>query len=134
MIALGEARAGSEAFYANLLEKYVAVEDLACVSNSDESSEITPGTNTDSDDTAADNLDYLIDLLSEHDDLMKEVSELCYSFVEDVSKRTKQIDIQYLLGLKKFFSIYLDTVCSTEPQLSATPKLRSLLHTYFTKK
>ena len=45
----------------------------------------------------------------------------------------KQMDIQYLLGLKKFFSIYLDTVCSTEPQLSATPKLSSLLHTYFTK-
>ena len=49
-------------------------------------------------DTAADNLDYLIDLLSEHDDLMKDVSELCYSFVEDVSKQTKQMDIQYLLG------------------------------------
>ena len=54
--------------------------------NSGKSSEITPGTNTDSDDTAADNLDYLIDLLSEHDDLMKDVSELCYSFVEDMSK------------------------------------------------
>ena len=64
---------------------------------------------------------------------MKDVSELCYSFVEDVSKRTKQMDLQYLLGLKKFFSIYLDTVSSTEPQLSATPKLSSLLHTYFTK-
>ena len=33
---------------------------------------------------------------------MKDVSELCYSFVEDVSKRKKQMDIQYLLGLKKF--------------------------------
>ena len=63
------------------MQKVVDVEDLACVCvNSDESSEITPGTNTDSDDTAADNLDYLIDLLSEHDDLMKDVSELCYSF------------------------------------------------------
>ena len=49
-------------------------------------------------DTAVDNLDYLIDLLSEHDDLMKDISELCYSFVEDVSKQTKQMDIQYLLG------------------------------------
>ena len=52
--------------------------------------------------------------------LMMDVSELCYSFVEDVSKRTKQMDKQYLLGLKKFFSIYLDTFSSTEPQLSAT--------------
>ena len=31
---------------------------------------------------------------------MMDVSELCYSFVEDVSKRTKQMDIQYLLRLK----------------------------------
>ena len=65
---------------------------------------------------------------------MMDVSELCYSFVEDVSKRMKQKDIQYLLGLKKFFSIYLDTVSSTEPELSATLKLSSLLHTYFTTK
>ena len=41
------------------------------------------------------------------------------------------MDIQYLLGLKKIFSIYLDTVSSTEPKLSATPKLSRLLHTYF---
>ena len=62
---------------------------------------------------------------------MMDVSERCHSFVEDMSKRMKQMDIQYLLGLKKFFSIYLDTVSSTEPQLLATPKLSSLLHTYF---
>ena len=35
--------------------------------------------------------------ISEHNDLMMDVSELCYSFVEDMSKRTKQMDIQYLL-------------------------------------
>ena len=57
---------------------------------------------------------------------MMDVSELCYAFVEDVSKRMKQKDIQYLLGLKKFFIIYLDTVSSTEPELSATPKLSIL--------
>ena len=57
---------------------------------------------------------------------MMDVSELCYSFVEGVSKRTKQMGIQYLLGFKKFFSIYLDTVSSTEPRLSATPKLSTL--------
>ena len=96
-------------------QKDIAVEELACVCvNSDKSSKITQGTNTDSDDTAADNLDYLIDLLSEHDDLMKDESQLCYSFVEDVRKCMKQMDIKYLLGFKKFFSIYLDTVSSTE--------------------
>ena len=49
---------------------------------------------------------------------MMDVFELCYSFVEDVSKDTKQMDIQ---RLKRFFSIYLYTVSSTKPELSATP-------------
>ena len=62
---------------------------------------------------------------------MMDVSELCYSFVEYVSKHMKEMEIQYLVGLKKFFSIYLDTVSNTEPKLSATPKLSSLLHTSF---
>ena len=48
---------------------------------------------------------------------------------EDVNEHTKQMDIQYLRILKS----YLDTVSSTEPVLSATPKLSSLLHTYLTK-
>ena len=39
---------------------------------------------------------------------MMDVSELCYLLVEDVSKRTKQMDIQYLLGFKRFFSIYVE--------------------------
>ena len=69
--------------------------------------------------------------VSEKDNLVQTVSQLCYSFVEDVCKRTKQMDTQYLLGLQKFFTIYLDTVSGTEPELSATPKLSSLLHTYF---
>ncbi len=43
------------------------------------------------------------------------------------------MDTQYLHGLKKFFTIYLDTISSTEPELSATPKLRSLF-TYLKKK
>ena len=43
------------------------------------------------------------------------------------------MDTQYLLELQKFFTIYLDTVSGTEPELSATPKLSSLLHTYFLK-
>ena len=30
---------------------------------------------------------------------MKDVYELCYSFVEDVSKHMEQMDIQYQLGL-----------------------------------
>ena len=68
----------------------------------------TPASNSDSDDSAADNLDCLINILrekdnSEKDNLVQTVSQLCYSFVEDVCKRTKQMDTQYLLGLQKFF-------------------------------
>ena len=48
-----------------------------------------------------------------------------------LEERAKEIEIQYLNGLKKFFTVYLDTVASTEPAISATPKLASLLHTYF---
>ena len=33
--------------------------------------------------------------ISEHNDLMMDISEICYSFVEDVSKHMKQMDIQY---------------------------------------
>lgn len=45
--------------------------------------------------------------------------------------RVQQLDTQYLTGLKKFFTVYLDTVAKTEPTCSATPRLASLLHTYF---
>ena len=45
--------------------------------------------------------------------------------------RLQQMDTQYLTGLKKFFTVYMDTVTNTEPSTSATPRLSSLLHTYF---
>ena len=48
--------------------------------------------------------------------------------MEDVGERMKTLDVQYLTGLKKFFSVYLETIDSTEPTNSA---LSSLLHTYF---
>ena len=132
VIALGEARAGTEAFYTNLCDKDIAAEDSRYVPvNTAEM--ISPDIISDSGDSATNNLEHLADILCEHDGLVQEVSGLCYSFVDDVCKRTKQIDTQYLLGLKKFFSVYLDTVSDTEPELSATPKLSRLLHTYFTK-
>ena len=37
------------------------------------------------------------------------------------------------MDIQKFFTIYMDTVKSTEPAVSATPKLTSLLHTYFSR-
>ncbi len=64
---------------------------------------------------------------------MGNVIQLCNAFVDDVGERIKTMDTQYLLGLKKFFSIYMETISATEPTTSATPKLSSLLHTYFSK-
>ena len=50
--------------------------------------------------------------------MMDVVSELCYSFAEDVSKRTKQIDIQYLLGLTGAIITFLKIILmsSTVPE------------------
>ena len=73
----------------------------------------------------------MVELMEEHGELQSEIVRLCNSFVEDVGERMKTLDVQYLTGLKKFFSIYLETVESIEPTSSATPKLSSLLHTYF---
>ena len=64
--------------------------------------------------------------------LQEEVLRLSAAFVEDVEKRVKQSDAQYITGLKKLFTLYMDTVKDTEPHISATPKLATLLHTYFT--
>ena len=69
--------------------------------------------------------------MNEHSELQSDVVKLCNSFVEDVGERMKTLDIQYLTGLKTFFTVYLETIDSAEPTCSATPKLSSLLHTYF---
>ena len=45
--------------------------------------------------------------------------------MEDVGERMKTVDVQYLMGLKKFF---LEIIESIEPTSSAKPKLS---HTYF---
>ena len=67
VIALGEERAGTQAFYANLQEDNIAVEDSASASaDSTAINELhTPASNSDSDDSAADNLDCLINILQE---------------------------------------------------------------------
>ena len=75
--------------------------------------------------------DLLVGLMEEHSELQSEIVKLCNLFVEDVGERMKTLDVQYLTGLKKFFSTYLEIIDSTEPTSCATPKLSSLLHTYF---
>ena len=108
-IALGEERAGTQSFYANLQEDNIAVENSASASaDSTAINELhTPASNSDSDDSAAHNLDCLINILhgkdnSEKDNLVQTVSQLCYSLVEDVCKRTKEMDTNIYWGYKSF--------------------------------
>ena len=75
-------------------------------------------------------LETAIELLQQ-DTLQNEVITLGNTFIQDVQDRVQQLDIQYLTGLKNFFTVYMDTVAKTEPTTSATPRLASLLHTYF---
>ena len=68
-------------------------------------------------DSGAENLDLMVGLMDEHSELQSEIVKLCNSFVEDVGERMKTCDIPYLTGLKKFFSVYLETINSTEPTI-----------------
>ena len=84
-------------------------------------------------DEGEQNLELMLNILDEQDKLKTDVLTLGNAFIEDMQDRMGEMDIQYLTGLKKFFTIYMDTVKSTEPAVSATPKLTSLLHTYFSQ-
>ena len=75
----------------------------------------------------------MLSIMDEQEKLKLDVITLGNAFIEDVQERMAQMDIQYLTGLKKFFTVYMETVTNTEPAVSATPILSSLLHTYFSK-
>ena len=83
------------------------------------------------DDEGAQNLDLMLSVMEEKDKLKQDVLTLGNAYIEDFQERITQMDTQYLTGLKKIFTVYLDTVTNTKPAVSATPKLVSLLHTYF---
>ena len=78
-------------------------------------------------DSGAENLDLMVELMEEHGELQSDIVGLCNSFVEDVGEN-KTPDVQNLTGLKKFFSVYQETLEPIERTSSATPKLSSLLH------
>ena len=93
----------------------------------------TMGDQTTSFDEGEQNLDLILNAMDEQDKLKQDVLTLGNAFIEDVQDRMGQMDIQYRTGLKKFFTVYMDTVKNTEPAVSATQKLSSLLHTYFSQ-
>ena len=56
------------------------------------------------------NLDIMVGLMEEHSELQSEVVKLCNLFVDDMGERMKTLDLQYLTGLEKFFTTYLETI------------------------
>ena len=60
-----------------------------------------------------------------------EITELGDQFVSDVKRRIKQLDTQYLNGIRKFLRL---TIHTTEPATSAIPQLGSLLNTHINRK
>ena len=64
-------------------------------------------------DSGAENLDLMVGLMDEHSELQSEIVKLCNSFVEDMGERMRTWDIPYPTGLKKLFSVYLETIYKT---------------------
>ena len=143
LIALGPERVGDKSFYAGMKETASPnVQALTCNSEKADntSNKIVTVSDTVSDETTditnqydegEQNLDLILNRMDEQDKLKQDVLTLGNAFIEDVQERIGQMDTQYLTGLKKFLTVYMDTVKNTEPAVSATPKLASLLHTYF---
>ena len=65
---------------------------------------------TNTTDSGCDNREIMLQLMEEHDAMTDEITELCDQFVSDVKQRIKQLDTQYLSGIRKFFVTYLNTI------------------------
>lgn len=128
IIALGKDRTCDESFYANLTDKGVSLPPPP-INNEDLNSSTEEGSVHDEGGEYLDIFTDLIDGEEEQKQLEQDVLNLGSDFCKDVTERIAEKDIQYLTGLKKFFTVYLRTVTEAEPAISATPKLSSLLHT-----
>ena len=128
IIALGD-DAGDRGFYKGIREN--KVENSSAKEYTDPGDRNTVMNTTDS---GCENQEIMLQLMEEHDAMTDEITELCDQFVSDVKQRIKQLDTQYLSGIRKFFVTYLNTIQTTEPATSATPQLGSLLHTHINRK
>ena len=130
LIALGQDRVGDKSFYAGMKEM---MQGSTTIDSTEMQDDANRGEQISDvlDDEGAQNLDMMLSVMEEKDKLKQDVLTLGNAFIEDFQERITQVDTQYLTGLKNFFTVYLDTVTNTEPAVSATPKLASLLHTYF---
>ena len=64
-------------------------------------------------DEGAQNLDFMLSVMEEKVKLKQDILTLGNAFIEVFQERITQVDTQYLTGLKKIFTAYLDTVTNT---------------------
>ena len=141
LIALGQDRVGDKSFYVGMkdvtqsptLSAPISVDSNEMQEDTCTMLDIETNNSTEAYDEGEQNLDMMLSIMDEQEKLKLDVVTLGNAFIEDVQERMAQMDTQYLTGLKKFFTVYIDTVTNTEPAVSATPQLSSLLHTYFSK-
>ena len=112
LIALVQDRVGDKSFYAGMKEMIPLISLQDDANRGEQISDVL-------EDEGAQNLDLMLSVMEEKDKLKQDVVTLGNAFIEDFQERITQVDTQYL------------TVTNTEPAVSATPKLASLLHTYF---
>ena len=136
LIALGQDRVGDKSFYFGMKDKIPPPSlqgstPIDCTEIPDDTNTMMDTETDGMEHDGVQNLDLMLSVMEEQEKLKQGVLTLGMAFTEDVQERMKQMDVQYLTGLKNFFTVYMDTVTNTEPAVSATPKLASLLHTYF---
>ena len=124
VLALGHDEAGDKRYYVSIRDK-----ESEHIHNTVR----TVNTEVESTESGPANLDTMLEIMEEHDEMIDEIKGLCSQFVSDVEQRTKQLNVPYLTGIKKFLELYISTVNSIEPETCAAPQLASLLHTYFSK-
>ena len=100
LIAVGSDKVGDKSFYCGMSELTEAKQE----SCANKINTVTMECNVDVNNMEEENnLTLAVDILQEHETLIQEVIELGNKFLVDVKERAKEIEIQYLNGLKKFF-------------------------------
>lgn len=121
LIALGPCKVGDKSFYAGMRDLATSSESKPCAEENEQNMQLENSYDSGQENT--------VEIIQQT--LQEEVISLGNIFIQDIQDRIQQLDTQYLSGLKKFFIVYLDTVAKSERTCSATPRLASLLHMYF---
>ena len=135
VLAVGIEKAGDKSFYGGLNENKSENSTTGVSGGHSAKWDTHEDMGTDYDEGAA-NLDIMLGLMEEDyklKQLKESVVQLRNEFLSDIDSRIEQMDTNYLNGLSKFLTSYMDTVKKIEPVNSATPQLSSLLHSHYVK-